>query len=119
MLYLIAKRYSNILLYCFESSACFQYLLLTLKSKFSSISDNSFSFCKFSKFSRNLKVQCKNLCIFTCQSSRNFYSIVKNTAFKHHTIKSRKENPQKLTQLSSRSHPRHLVGKRTAQKTPT
>ena len=31
-------------------------------------------------------------------------------------IKSRKENPQKLTQLSSRSHPRHLVGKRTAQK---
>ena len=30
--------------------------------------------------------------------------------------KSRKQNPQKLTQLSSRSHPRHLVGKRTAQK---
>ena len=30
--------------------------------------------------------------------------------------KSRKENPQKLTQSSSRSHPRHLVGKRTAQK---
>ena len=30
--------------------------------------------------------------------------------------KSRKENPQRLTQLSSRSHPRHLVGKRTAQK---
>ena len=29
---------------------------------------------------------------------------------------SRKENPQKLTQLSSRFHPRHLVGKRTAQK---
>ena len=29
---------------------------------------------------------------------------------------SRKENPQKPTQLSSRSHPRHLVGKRTAQK---
>ena len=28
----------------------------------------------------------------------------------------RKENPQKMTQLSSRSHPRHLVGKRTAQK---
>ena len=27
-----------------------------------------------------------------------------------------KENPQKLTQLSSRSHPKHLVGKRTAQK---
>ena len=32
------------------------------------------------------------------------------------SIESRKENPQKLTQLSSRSHPRHLVGKRTAQK---
>ena len=31
-------------------------------------------------------------------------------------LKSRKENPQQLTQLSSRSHPRHLVGKRTAQK---
>ena len=30
--------------------------------------------------------------------------------------RSRKENPQKLTQLSSRSHPRHLVGKRTARK---
>ena len=30
--------------------------------------------------------------------------------------KSREKNPQKLTQLSSRSHPRHLVGKRTAQK---
>ena len=30
--------------------------------------------------------------------------------------KSRKENPQKLTQLSSRSHPRHLVGNRPAQK---
>ena len=36
----------------------------------------------------------------------------------HHCslTKSRKENPQKLTQLSSRPHPRHLVGKRTAQK---
>ena len=31
-------------------------------------------------------------------------------------FKSRKETPQKLTQLSSRSHPRHLVGKRTTQK---
>ena len=29
--------------------------------------------------------------------------------------KSKYENPQKLTQLSPRSHPRHLVGKRTAQ----
>ena len=31
-------------------------------------------------------------------------------------LKSREENTQKLTQLSSRSHPRHLVRKRTAQK---
>ena len=30
--------------------------------------------------------------------------------------KSRKENPQKLTQLSSRSHPRHLVGKKDSTK---
>ena len=37
----------------------------------------------------------------------------------HKHRKSRKENPQKPTQLSSRSHPRHLVGKRTAQKTPS
>ena len=29
---------------------------------------------------------------------------------------SSKKNPQKLTQLSPRSHPRHLVGKRTVQK---
>ena len=35
------------------------------------------------------------------------------------TVMSRKENPQKLTQLSSRSHPRHLLGKRTAQKDTT
>ena len=33
--------------------------------------------------------------------------------------KSRKENPQKLTQWSSRFHPRHLVGKRTAQEDTT
>ena len=32
------------------------------------------------------------------------------------SFKSRKESPQKLTQLSSRSHPTHLVEKRTAQK---
>ena len=30
--------------------------------------------------------------------------------------KDRKENPQKLTQLSSRSHPRHLVGKKDSTK---
>ena len=42
-----------------------------------------------------------------CCSSYNIY---------FYSGMSRKENPQKLTQLSSRSHPRHLVGKRTAQK---
>ena len=31
-------------------------------------------------------------------------------------VKSWKENPEKLTQLSSRSHTRHLKGKRTASK---
>ena len=36
--------------------------------------------------------------------------------FNINMLKSWKENPQKLTQLSSRSHPRHLVGKRTAQR---
>ena len=30
--------------------------------------------------------------------------------------KNRKETPQKLTQLSSRSHPRHLVGKKDSTK---
>ena len=38
------------------------------------------------------------------------------TSVQINVFKSRKENPQKLTQLSSRSPPRHLVGKRTAQK---
>ena len=33
-----------------------------------------------------------------------------------YNCKSRKKNPQKLTQLSSRSHPRHLMGKRIALK---
>ena len=34
----------------------------------------------------------------------------------HIMLKSRKKKSQKLTQLSSKSHPRHLVGKKTAQK---
>ena len=38
---------------------------------------------------------------------------------KFHTYQNRKENPQKLTQLSSRSHSRHLMGKKTAQKDTT
>ena len=35
---------------------------------------------------------------------------------KYIVSKCRKENPQKLTHLSSRSYPRHLVGNSTAQK---
>ena len=35
---------------------------------------------------------------------------------KTYSRKTRKKNPQKLTQLNPRSHPRHLVGKRTVQK---
>ena len=48
-----------------------------------------------------------------------FYGKLNAQKFHKHRFlnyKSRKKNPQKLTQLSSRSHPRHLVGKRTAQK---
>ena len=45
-----------------------------------------------------------------------WYAIISKHLDRHASIKSRKKNPQKLTQLSSRSHPRHLVGKRTAQK---
>ena len=49
------------------------------------------------------------------------YTLTHKVSFvsKANPRKSRKENPQKPTQLSSRSHPRHLVGKRTAQKTPS
>ena len=42
------------------------------------------------------------------------YNHVKGHVLKVCLLKSRKETPQKLTQLSPRSHPRHLVGKRTA-----
>ena len=46
-----------------------------------------------------------------------FFSFCKwSFPFKGTARKSRKETTQKLTQLSSRSHPKHLVGKRTAQK---
>ena len=55
--------------------------------------------------------------------SRQFRMLdLTDSIFKFQSIlhrKSREENPQKPTQLSSRSHPRHLVGKRTAQKTPS
>ena len=48
----------------------------------------------------------------------SFYEMFNKPSVTSH-LKSRKENPQKPTQLSSRSHQRHLVGKRTAQKTPS
>ena len=46
--------------------------------------------------------------------SNELFSILTTKNFE--PCKSRKENPQKLTQLISRSHPRHLVGKKAAQK---
>ena len=57
--------------------------------------------------------------LIECLENQNFcnFPFNINTNWKKEKItKSRKENSQKLTQLSSRSHPRHLVGKRTAQK---
>ena len=47
---------------------------------------------------------------------RLYYTYELGIMLANRSSKSRKENPQKLNQLSSRSHPRHLVGKRTAQK---
>ena len=44
------------------------------------------------------------------------YKYYFNTIFTLPSGKSRKENPQKLTQLSSRSHPRHLVEKKDSTK---
>ena len=69
----------------------------------------------------------RNLFLSETRSRNNIFVIVKTNVFGvdggrlvlglfHISSMSRKENPQKLTQLSSRSHPRHLVGKRTAQK---
>ena len=46
----------------------------------------------------------------------DFFKFLHSTNTTALICKSRKENPQTLTQLSSRSHPRHLVGKKTAQK---
>ena len=53
--------------------------------------------------------RCTSMSSKYCSSLRQFTSFML-------VYKSRKKKPQKLTQLSSRSHPRHLVGKRTAQK---
>ena len=57
--------------------------------------------------------------LFCGVSSASEPSLFFSSYFFSFGFKSRKENPQKPTQLSSRSHPRHLVGKRTAQKTPS
>ena len=43
------------------------------------------------------------------------YKLLEHYSYIYYS-ESREENPQKLTQLSSRCHPRHLVGKKTAQK---
>ena len=48
--------------------------------------------------------------------SLHFWDYISSLRLAKRRFKSKKENPQKLTQVSSRSHPRHLVGKRTAQK---
>ena len=54
--------------------------------------------------------------VLPIRRTRNHHSLTFQTPLAGTDIyKSRKKNPQKLTQLSSRSHPRHLVGKRTAQ----
>ena len=58
---------------------------------------------------------CGNKRCFTCRLMTPT-QIAKSSSGASVKLKSRKENPQKLTQLSSRSHPRHLVEKRTAQK---
>ena len=60
----------------------------------------------------------KNYLLCFCNASVHAYAVAFYIyqAKAKSECKSRKENPRKLTQLSSRSHPRHLVGKRTAQK---
>ena len=59
----------------------------------------------------------KVFCVLSLETSHWGDSNVISFSIKMNFIlQSRKENPQKLTQLSSRSQPRHLVGKRTAQK---
>ena len=54
----------------------------------------------------------KSYVTITCSCAHSVFI----TCHEYVLYKSRKETPQKLTQLSSRSHPRHHVGKRTAQK---
>ena len=54
--------------------------------------------------------------LWSCQNMFDALTYLLDNIFIRFGTTSRKENPQKLTQLSSRSHPRHLVGKGTAQK---
>ena len=60
---------------------------------------------------------------FICRKVKNAFNVCTEyktkLTIRNYTRKSRKEIPQKLAQLCPRSHPRHLVGKRTAQKTPS
>ena len=66
----------------------------------------------------------KGRCCFVsnrCESLRiqailscGFFTVIISTQLNN--FKSRKEYPQKLTQLGPRSHQRHLMGKRTAQR---
>ena len=60
----------------------------------------------------------QSACLVVTQITINNFAFLSNRRLVVHRLnnKSRKKKPQKLTQLSSRSHPRHLVGKKTAQK---
>ena len=83
---------------------------------------------------QNLNIKCFyahwNICLYskrtTITASAEFQSItVAYTCYGHKTAirmkrsKSRLENPKKLTQLSPRCHPRHLVVKKQHKKTPS
>ena len=101
---------------CLMYFSCFLYFVAT-SSKFN-LDSHLMSLNK-------LCTSSSSLLVFLLSSSISFFEFPKFLYLKLplfftkpccSTSKSRKENPQKLTQLSSRSHPRHLVGKRTAQK---
>ena len=68
----------------------------------------------FKIIDRRIVFYSHNTNMLPCQPKIS-YRYLKSGIEEFHS-KSRRENPQKLTQLSSRSHPRHLEGKRTAQK---
>ena len=97
---------SFVVYYSIEYSACIyaSYTISSSQKYVEQQTDNSIMLVNTTLF------HCKILHMFVINS----IILVNRTLFK-----SRKETPQKLTQLSSRSHPRHLVGKRTAQKDTT